>query len=162
MLVWKTLSCLRTVVDQDLALVDGEGRLLALDVLAGADRHDAHQRVPVVGGGDHHRVDVVAGEDLAEVVGGGAVLVAVVFVDHALGPAQVAAVDVADGEDPGVLLLQVVAEVAAGAVAADADEADGDLVARGVGAEDAGGDDRGGGEGGGGGADEVAAGDGVS
>ncbi len=42
-------------------------RLLAVDVLAGPAGHDRLQRVPVVGRGDQHRVDIRLIEDLAEV-----------------------------------------------------------------------------------------------
>ena len=43
-------------------------RLLDVDVLAGAQRRDGHERVPVIGRGDDHRVDVLAVEHLAEVL----------------------------------------------------------------------------------------------
>ena len=42
-------------------------RLLAVDVLLGLGRQHAAQSVPVVGRGDHHGVDVVAGQKLAEI-----------------------------------------------------------------------------------------------
>ena len=47
--------------DQDLAFVDGERRLFALHILAGAEGEHADQGVPVIGGGDHDRVDVGRG-----------------------------------------------------------------------------------------------------
>ncbi len=57
-------------------LGDGEGeRLLAEHVLARLCRRDADHRVPVVGGADRDRINVVAVEEFAEVVVGRAALV---------------------------------------------------------------------------------------
>ena len=53
----------------------------------------------------------VAGEDLAEILGHRAVLVEVLFVDDLLGAAHALAIDVADDAHPGVIEVQVTAEV---------------------------------------------------
>src|ERR1700691_456307 len=50
-------------------------RLLAVDVLAGARRLDHRNRVPVIGYGDQHGVDVFARQQLTEVFVGRATLV---------------------------------------------------------------------------------------
>ena len=64
---------------------EGEGLgLLEVDVLARPAGGDRHDRVPVVGRGDVHRVDVVAAEHLAEVDQGRAVGGAVLLVDAGL------------------------------------------------------------------------------
>ena len=56
-------------------------RFLAEDVLAGVGGGDGRDRVPVVGRGDAHGVDVVAGDQFAEILVALAVLVAVLRVD---------------------------------------------------------------------------------
>ena len=114
--------------DQRFAFVDGQGRFFALHVLTGLDRQHAHQDVPVVGRRDHDRIDVRASEDFAKVLGGGAVPVAVFLIDLRLRLSHVLTVHVADGDDAGVRLCQVGAEVPADPVAARADETDGDLL----------------------------------
>ena len=43
-------------------------RLLDVDMLAGLKSGDGHGRVPVVGRGDGDRIDVLGGEELAEVL----------------------------------------------------------------------------------------------
>ena len=42
-------------------------RLLAIDVLPGVGRQDAGDRMPMVRRGDHHGVDLLVGEQFAEV-----------------------------------------------------------------------------------------------
>ncbi len=54
-------------------------RLFAVDVLAGLHRLDRDLRVPVIGRGDHHRVDVFAIEDLAIVFVGVRLLALLLF-----------------------------------------------------------------------------------
>ena len=58
---------------------------LAVDVLAVASGECADVRVPVVGRGDHDRVDVFADTDLAEILDHQAVAVAVLVIDTLLG-----------------------------------------------------------------------------
>ena len=134
-------------VAEDAALAHGEGqRLLAEDVLAVAHGHGGDGRMPVVGGDDHHRVDVGAGDQLFEVIDREAALVVatVLFGVGLLDPAlRVLALfldDVADADDLHVIAAQRVPEVSAHLQAhADADEVD--PVARRVLAEDRGRDD---------------------
>ena len=115
---------------QDQALGDVlRAGLLAIDVLAGVGRQHRGRGVPVRAGGDQHGVDVVAGQQLAEVAVGGAVRVAVLRVDHLLDRLAALGLHVADGHEPDVGLLQEAAQVVAAAVA-DADAADDDLFAR--------------------------------
>ena len=63
-------------VAEGTALGDRQrGRLLQVDVLAGLDRGDRDERVPVVGRADDDGVDVAVGEQLAVVgVAGDAVV----------------------------------------------------------------------------------------
>ena len=66
---WRTRLCCAHLLHQALALVDREReRLLAVDVLAGPGGGDVDQRVPVVGRAVDDDVDVVALEQLAEIV----------------------------------------------------------------------------------------------
>ena len=53
----------------ELALVDRQRqRLLAIDVFAREHRLDGDLGVPVIRGGDHHRIDVLAVKDLAVIL----------------------------------------------------------------------------------------------
>ena len=152
-------------------------RLFTIDILARAEGLHADDAVPVVGGGDHHRVDVVAGDQLAEIlVGGaafprsrisafrvgrfhrcfarGAAIVAALFL------ALLAEVEVVDVTHRDALDVGVVEEGLhhAHATIAESDETHRHPFARGVLAEEAGGKDRGRGDGGGGLTEETAAG----
>src|SRR5437870_6533935 len=111
-------------LEQGLALVDGQGeRLLAIHVLAAPQGGDGGQRVPVVGRGDDHGVDVLAGAKLAEVAVTGD-LVLVLLLRHFGDAFQVLLVDVAAGHDAKRLVpLDVVEQPALEAVAG-ADDAD--------------------------------------
>jgi hypothetical protein len=119
-------------IDEDLAFVDGEGWLFALDILAGAEGEHADEGMPMIRGGDHHGVDVGRARTSRKSPVIGAIAVEVLFVDDLLGAAHALGVDVADGEDPGIVEVEVTSEVPAGAVIAGADEADGDAVAGGA------------------------------
>src|SRR6185436_15748142 len=110
-------------LDHEAAIADVvRGRLLDVDVLARFTGEDGHGRVPVLGRGDDHRVDLAVLEQLAEV---------------AVGPGlaagggdrffQAGLEDVADGRDLDVLVGEEVAEVD-GAEGAHADHADADPV----------------------------------
>ncbi|MFO0927219.1 MAG: hypothetical protein U0736_09295 [Gemmataceae bacterium] len=125
-------------LDHAPALDDGERqRLLAVDVLAGLAGVDRLQRVPVVRGDDHHRVEVGPLQQLAVVV----VLLGLAA-DLGGGEVEVRLVDVADRRDLAVLVLQKGVEHLVAAVA-QADEADAHAV---VGAEHAAGAEGGGGQ----------------
>ena len=63
--------------------------LFEVNVLAGADGGQGGEHVPVIGGGDEDGVEVLAGDQFAEVVVGGAVLVLVVLVDAVAGLLEV-------------------------------------------------------------------------
>ena len=125
-------------------LVDVVGqRLLAIDVLAGFQRRDGGNRVPVIGRGDAHRVDVLAREHVPEIVVCGTVrrtgigMLGVVSVDHFLRGGAAGGVDVAHGDHPADLAAQKRAEQVP-ALFAHADEAhDEPVVRRGFGAPDA-------------------------
>ena len=98
-------------------------RLLAVDVLAGLAGQDGGDPVPVVGRGDHDRVDVFAVEHAAKIaVGLGR------SAGRRLRAGEVGLVDVADGRDLDLWkLLECVEQT--GAHAADADKAQHDLLA---------------------------------
>lgn len=97
----------------------------------------------MVGSGNHHRVDIGAGENFPEVRRGGAVLVGVVFVDNALGATHVAGINIADRQHLGICLIEETGEVDIETVPADTDHADGDALARGIGTKHTGGNDGG-------------------
>jgi len=110
-------------VDDLAALDDGEReRFLDVNVFARAAGVDAHEGVPVVGGGDHDGVDVVAVEDAAVVfigVGGRA--------GGFDGAIAIGRDEVADGGD--VLIGELFGRPEeGGAAVADADEAEADAV----------------------------------
>jgi len=111
---------------------DGERRFFANDVLARFDRRNRHRRVPVVGRGDHHGIDVVAGDHLAPIPGHLAGEVVAETPPRGLQPCLDAPrVDVAQGNRLGVLLAQKHLQVPPDAVAAKADESHSDPVAGG-------------------------------
>jgi hypothetical protein len=95
--------------DQNPALIDGQRGLFALHVLACARRHHAHQRVPVIRRGNHHRIDIFPGEDLTEILGSDAILVIVGRVDDGLGLAESVFIHVANHQHPGFSEFQVAA-----------------------------------------------------
>ena len=98
-------------------------RLLAVDVLAGLAGQDGRNPVPVVGRGDHDRVDVFAVEHPAKIAVG-----LRRSARRRLGPVEVGLVDVADRRDLDLRkLLECIDQ--AGPHAADADEAQHDLLA---------------------------------
>ena len=109
-------------------------RLLAVNVLAGLGRLDRDDRVPVVGRGDDHRVDVVAGQQLAEVIVDSAIigraaalLLAVMVVDSFAGRFAPCRIDFAYGQDLDLAVSQVAFQMSA-AHAAHADETERDPV----------------------------------
>src|SRR5262249_43244373 len=86
-------------LDQGPPPAPGPGpRPLPVDVLAGPAGLDGLNGVPVVGGADEDGVEVAAGEQVAEVVVGGAVTVAVAAVDEGPGALAVRRHGVADGD----------------------------------------------------------------
>jgi hypothetical protein len=89
-------------IHQRTAFRDGVGHgFFQIDVLAGADRRQRDERVPVVGHGDRDGVDVIACEQLAEIPVGGAVFVALGGIRPRLGGGACLAVHIADGHQPG-------------------------------------------------------------
>ena len=121
-----------------------------VDVFAGADGGQGREDVPVIGGGDEDGVEVLAGDQFAEVMVGGAIPILVVLIDPVAGLLEVGGEDIAEGNNAGVLLAQEVAHDAL-ALGAQADAADGDAAAGGDLAGPAeGGRGREGGQGGGG------------
>ncbi len=111
-----------------LGQIVGE-RLLAVDVLSGIGRRYALRGMPVVGRGDDNRVDIVAGEEFAEVMIGCAILVAIEAVHHLPALGKVLLVDIANREGMRVFLLYGAAQYPA-CLAAACDAPDGDPVAR--------------------------------
>ena len=83
-----------------------EEGLLAVDVEPGPGGGDGQDGVPVVGHGDRDGVEVAAEQELAEIVVGGAIRVAVLFIDDALGLLQMVFVEVADGHPLDLVLAQ--------------------------------------------------------
>ena len=100
----------RLAASQILRQADTQ-RLLDVDVLAGTCRRDGHGHVPVIRRGDADRVDVVAGEDLPEILIGATIGVLVVGVHDALGLLAAILPHVADGHQLGVGAGQLIADV---------------------------------------------------
>ncbi len=116
-------------LDDRAALAEGPGeRFFAVDVLAPPRGLDAYERMPMVGRGHDDGVDVVAREQFAVVVVGGAVLVAVVLVHEPLVFGQLLVVDVAKRDNLRGPVPDGVFHEAAGLPAA-ADDAHDDAVA---------------------------------
>src|ERR1700739_1384269 len=90
-------------------LLFGDGtrkRLFAVDVFFARGLFWSDDGVPVIGDGDHDGVDVVASEECAVIVDGGAVLVAVVAVDSVDGGLQMVLLDVAGGDNLAIVKAQ--------------------------------------------------------
>ena len=123
-------------LDHDPPFADRQRfRLLAVHVLAVPHRLAGDQRVPVVGRGAEHRVDVRPGTQLAVIVvvvaalvRAAGLLLGIAILDLLLGPLPMPGVHVADGQDLDFREAHEAAHVAA-ALAAHADEAHGDAVA---------------------------------
>jgi hypothetical protein len=117
-------------------------RFLERHILARAHRGQGHRHVPVVGRGDHHRIDVRPRQQLAEVAVARAALRPVVRIGrlHALG--QAPGIDVADGQHAAVVGLQERSQVGVIGLAPQADQPDADLLAGRVGAEQPAGQDQ--------------------
>ena len=105
-------------------------RFFAIHVFAGAGGVDCGGGVPVGTGGDQHCVDVVAGEQIAEVAIHVAIGVAVVFIGDFFDGLASFFFDVADGDELNIGLWQEATQVV-GAPIADADAAHDDSFARG-------------------------------
>ena len=167
-------------VRHESAFGDGEGeRFFAIDVFASAGGGGGVQGVPVVRRGDLHSVDAGLGEEIAEVLVGGAAFALIGGVDEAAhGLAAKGAgftdetlvvtggltLDITHGDDLDAVVIEEVFHHVVGAAPA-ADEAEGGAVGRGglaIESEGAAGDDGGEAEGGSGRAEEVAAVDGVT
>ena len=132
---------------EGLVDVVGEG-LLAVDVLARPQGGQRDDGVPVIRGGDAHRVDVLAGEELAEVAVGRTSRQAgrgkgrVVLVHPLPGGLAPRRVHVADRDDLDVLVQEGVEQPPR--LDAHADESDSETVARrGLGRPDPRGQDEG-------------------
>ena len=104
-------------------------RLLAIDVLAGAQRGQRDDRVPVVGRGDANRVNVLAGDEVGKIVVSGAVAVAMEFVHFLLGVVPADGVHVAHRQHARVLPEKIIQQAAR--LNAQADKAHGQARAGG-------------------------------
>jgi len=112
------------------AVVDADsGGLLAPDVLACAGGRNRDERMPVVLRSAHHRVDLLAGEEVSEIRILGTPLVAVFAVDFILGAPHTAVPRVADRHDAAVAAGHEVARIQHAAVAG-ADDAERDPLVR--------------------------------
>ena len=138
--------------DELFALGDGIGqRFFEVDVLARFGRGDGVGRMPEVGRDDEDAVEVLAGQELAEIAVGGdalrgvpAGLEGVDLLGQPLGVLEAVGIGVADGPDPGAGFEAAVDELlhVGLALAADADAAELEGVARGRPGEDGRRDDR--------------------
>ena len=116
-------------IGQRPALLDRHrAGLLAVDVLARAGRLDGQRRVPEFRRGDDDGVDVRAGQHFLVVGVHHAVAVLVALIDQLLDELPALFLQVADGDEPGVLVAQHGIHGGHSA-AADPDAGDRDLVA---------------------------------
>lgn len=118
-------------LNENLAFTDRQGRFFALDIFAGAGRHDTNQRVPMIGCGNHDSIHVFAGQDFAKILGSGAIFVVVFGVDHRFGPPHSVAVDIAHDHDPGRFELQISLQIPSRAVVSGSNKPDRDPIAGG-------------------------------
>ena len=127
-------------VTQDAPFLDGQAqRFLQKDIFACFSRRDGGQDVPMVGRGDADRVDVrpgdqvpVIAEGLASIVGAAGGLPAIMGLDGLLSVLNTFGVDVAYGDDLGLLEAQNLPHVAH-THPPDADKAERDAIARRIG-----------------------------
>jgi hypothetical protein len=111
-------------------------RFFAVHILASIQGGDGDDGVPVIRRGDDDGVDVLAGEELAEVaVGlaafeGGVLVLAVALGDGLLGVLTAVGIDIADGDDLDFFATEEVVEVTAVHLAV-ADEAEREALAGG-------------------------------
>ena len=115
--------------DQKFTFIDGEGGFFALDIFTRASRHDADQGVPVIGGRDHHRINIFAGKDIPKIFGHRAILSIVLGIHHGFGAPHPRAVHIAHHQHLGFFELEVAVEIPGGSVVTGADKPDGDLFA---------------------------------
>jgi hypothetical protein len=115
-------------LDEQLPLVDRQCGFLALYVFTGLNCQDANQRVPMIGRGNHHRINVLAREDFAKILGRETILVLVAVVDCLLRAKQAIAVHVARRHHLRVLVAEIRAEIPIHAMITRADEANRDAV----------------------------------
>ncbi len=119
------------------ALVDGvRHRFFAVNILARIRRRDRGERVPVVGRGDDHSVNVLARQQIAEIVVGIAAFVVSAFFlfgvggfDFVLGQIAAGRIHIAHRQHANVATRQASAEQAV-ALFANANETERDLHAR--------------------------------
>jgi hypothetical protein len=113
-------------------LLNGHGAgFFAIDVLAGAGGKDRGGAMPAVAGGDDDGVDIRSGEQLVHVNIAGAVIVAIVAVDGLADDFAVGFLDVGNGDEVDIGLLEETFEHLAPA-RSEADSADGDAVVGGA------------------------------
>jgi hypothetical protein len=111
-------------------------RLFAVDIFARAHGGDGDVGVPVVGSGDDDEVDILTGEDLAEIVirraafVGAAGFRSVGIFDALLGGLASGGIDIAHGEDLDAVAAEAVAQMQLHLLT-HADAADGEALARG-------------------------------
>ena len=104
--------------------------LLAVDVFAGLRGGHRGGGVPAVAGGDDHGVDVLAGQQFAEVAEQPAILVAVVLIDERLAGLAAAGLHVGDRHALDIGQAEHRAQVVR-AARTDPDHSERDLLARG-------------------------------
>ncbi len=120
---WKTRPVRRNGLAQGQALRDifGAG-LLAINILAGLSRQSGGGGVPVWTGGDQHGVNIIAGQQVAQIAVRGAILVAVLLVGLLLDGLAARGLNVADGHELHIRFPHEAAQIVSAAIA-DADAA---------------------------------------
>ena len=82
-------------------------RLLAIDILAAAQRRERWDGVPVVGGANEDCVNIFAGDDLTKVTVSRAVLVPAALINLLLGVVSSGGIHIADRKHLGVLIEEI-------------------------------------------------------
>ena len=123
-------------LDEFSTLGDRERGLLANDVFLSLESHQGHWSVPMVGRGDADRVDILARQELTEVVGDVAIPRAVVVVHGATGRLAFLWLHITNREHLAILFLQECFEVPSEALDPCADEPHRHLVRWGLGTQD--------------------------
>jgi len=126
-------------LDHGQRFVDGQGRgLFDKDVLARLSRQHRGRSMPAFARGNHHGIDVLAGQQFAEIVAGSAgpirtrgSLRGIGCLDSRLGVLPTPAIHVADSQHLGLRILDEPRQVVPLAHEPDADEPQGDAIARG-------------------------------
>jgi len=121
-------------VAENATFPNSESGFFTANILAGFDGGKRHRHVPMIRRSDHDGVDIIAGNDIAEIIVGGAVFIVVFLVGDFAGSITIVGIHITNREYLRIGLGEEAAQIDRGTVTADADTADGDPIAGGDGA----------------------------